>query len=777
MNSDILKAALAKLNAKASITPATQAAIRASNQHRSLFLHTPEESSYLPRLKQVCPSTLSISASSSVPTSLEALKLRLTQGNYQSCITSSDTILALLTGDPKAKISNFTGSLFKVFKQVNTGEYWEVLIVSSITRLVSVSSEPFTVARYLSKLATPAKWLDFPKLDYKVINNVHDYNEALDFMRGASLIAVDIETMKPVTIRCISYSGVKLIAGKLTIKTWVLHLTSMDSVHWMRVLNALPAAKVTQNGKYDHSYLYLYNAVCTNWLWDTATMHHCWYAELPKDLAYLSAFYVRDARYWKGAHDSRNLNELAEYAARDTHNTACVMLAWVHEAPDWAKHNYLMEFPINYPAHLAEMTGIKLDTERLEQVKQEKLEQVAAMEARLAHIVGVPGFNCGSPKQVKALTKLLAGQFLPSTDEKTLVKLAGKHPLNKLLVDLILEIRGERKLVSTYLKDSIAFSFPESCPEPRIVYSINPHGTDTGRNASKAHHFWVGLNIQNIPRGDTIKQIALAEPDFLFGEADYSQAETRGTGYVTGETKLIDAVEGKLGYNDFHSYNASAFFGTPYEQIYDDATGKTLDKALRDLSKRVNHGANYNMGATVLVDTMGETNVYKAGRILGLPLNWSATKIAEYLLNAFDKTYPAIRGAYQTWVKVTIATTKKLVGATGWTRYCFGNPSTNKLDLNAYVAHTPQSLNAMMVNKAFMAVFYKVWLPNPKHFMLQAQIHDSILFQYHKDYPQLADQVAECMHIPTPVTDINGVTRTLLVPTDIKIGGARWDGE
>jgi hypothetical protein len=83
----------------------------------------------------------------------------------------------------------------------------------------------------------------------------------------------------------------------------------------------------------------------------------------------------------------------------------------------------------------------------------------------------------------------------------------------------------------------------------------------------------------------------------------------------------------------------------------------------------------------------------------------------------------------------------------------------------------------MMVNKAFMAVFYKVWLPNPKHFMLLAQIHDSILFQYHKDYPQLADQVAECMNIPTPVTDINGVTRTLTVPTDIKIGGARWDGE
>jgi DNA polymerase I-like protein with 3'-5' exonuclease and polymerase domains len=683
----------------------------------------------------------------------------------------------LLTGDTKAKVSNFAGSILKLFKGTSATEYWEILVVSSITRLISVPSEPFIVARYLSKLAAPSAWLALPKLDYKVIQNVHDYNEALEFLRGATAIAVDIETMKPVTIRCISYSAVVLTSGIPNIKTWVLHLKDMDSIHWMRVLNALPAPKITQNGKYDHSYLYLYNAVCANWIWDTATMHHCWYAELPKDLGYLSAFYVRDARYWKGAHDSKNLNELAEYAARDTHNTACVFLAWVHESPDWAKRNYLMEFPVNYPAHVCEMTGIKLDTERLETVKAEKLIGIAAEESRLATLVGVPNFNCGSPKQVKALTKLLNGQELPSTDEKSLVKLGGKHPLNKLLVDLILNIRGERKLVSTYLKEDIAFSIPDACPSPRIVYSINPHGTDTGRNASKKHHFWVGLNIQNIPRGDTIKQIALAEPDFMFGEADYSQAETRGTGYITGETKLIDAVEGKLGYADFHSYNASAFFGTPYNQIFDDAKGKTLDKGLRDLSKRVNHGANYNMGASVLVDTMSEANVYKAGKILKLPLNWSAIKIADYLLAAFDKTYPAIRGAYQTWVKVQVATTRKLVGATGWTRYCFSNPSENKQALNGYVAHSPQSLNAMMVNKAFMRVFYEVWLPNPTTFMLQAQIHDSILFQYHKDYPQLADQVAECMHLPTPVTDINGVTRTLVVPTDVKIGGARWDGE
>lgn len=35
-------------------------------------------------------------------------------------------------------------------------------------------------------------------------------------------------------------------------------------------------------------------------------------------------------------------------------------------------------------------------------------------------------------------------------------------------------------------------------------------------------------------------------------------------------------------------------------------------KSFASLAKRVNHGANYNMGANVLVETMGLVNIYKA---------------------------------------------------------------------------------------------------------------------------------------------------------------------
>jgi hypothetical protein len=80
----------------------------------------------------------------------------------------------------------------------------------------------------------------------------------------------------------------------------------------------------------------------------------------------------------------------------------------------------------------------------------------------------------------------------------------------------------------------------------------------------------------------------------------------------------------------------------------------------------------------------------------------------------------------------------------------------------------------MILNKAYIRVFQNIYLPNPQDFKLHAQIHDSILFSYRKGREDLAFQVAEEMRIPTPVKDIFGVTRTLIVPVDLKIGGDRW---
>ena len=82
------------------------------------------------------------------------------------------------------------------------------------------------------------------------------------------------------------------------------------------------------------------------------------------------------------------------------------------------------------------------------------------------------------------------------------------------------------------------------------------------------------------------------------------------------------SIEDVTSPQDFHSGNVERFFGIPYADIYDDETGKTLNKEARDLGKRVNHGANYNMGPYVLVETMGLKNIFKARNLLGLTLHY-----------------------------------------------------------------------------------------------------------------------------------------------------------
>jgi len=497
--------------------------------------------------------------------------------------------------------------------------------------------------------------------------------------------------------------------------------------------------------------------------------------------------------YWKDLAETNDIEQYYRYNALDTWATINVWVQQILQAPAWAKRNYLLEFPLVYPCLLAEMTGLRRDMGKLVEARKDVDAKESETLTSLRRMIDVPGFNPGSHVQVKSLMKVLGcADIADSSGEKNLNKASYRHPLNARIFTKILDIRGWRKLATTYLRlDSDKEGSKDNGSKEyhgRILYALNPHGTDTGRLASREHHFWTGLQIQNIPRGVEVKQTICADDGFYLGECDLEQAESRDTANIAGDTSLIAAVSGA---RDFHSVNCSAFFGVPYESIYDDALGKTLNKALRDVAKRVNHGANYNMGAGTLVDTMGLENIFKARTLLGLKES-DPKKIATYLLAQFHRTYPSIAGKYYVSVVNEIGTTSRLtsrayhhteynkahftaddyIGQGDWVRYCFGKPDKNKLDLNSYVAHCPQSLNARTLNEAFLKVFYEIALPNPEHFRLHAQIHDSILFSYTEEglRKNLPDQVREAMEIATTVRDVSGTYRTFTVPAALKLG-------
>jgi hypothetical protein len=248
---------------------------------------------------------------------------------------------------------------------------------------------------------------------------------------------------------------------------------------------------------------------------------------------------------------------------------------------------------------------------------------------------------------------------------------------------------------------------------------------------------------------------------------------------------------------EYHSWNASAFFGVPYEQIYDEATGKKLNKKLRDLAKRTNHGANYNMGAFMMLSTMGPKMVAEAKRLLKL---WgSLTDVCEFLLGRYSATYPRVKGLWYSEIIKTIQMTKQLVSPLGWTRVFFSTPSkANKQALNAAVAHAPQNLSVGIVNREF----YNLWRcqlyggyyasnPHGKDWYLatpelyrvvdlvhairiKAQIHDSIFYQYRESRPDVPELVNQLMTTAVNVKGADGITRQMIIPTDISAGKNRW---
>lgn len=717
------------------------------------FVGTPDDRNYAAYLKG-CVADARVSASFSEPTTIREVEMVCEQKFTRSVISTSPLLLQKLLKEKTApKISNYAGSIIK-----HNG--YEYLFIDPLKQLITVPYGKFLTTRYCSKLTKPSTWRKLPTFNWQLLTNENIERAFLELV-NAELIAVDIETVETnLAITCIGYTGVWVYDGKLHTKSYVLPMTSEWALAWMRKFNwELKAPKVLQNGKYDIAYLARYNAVLYNYLWDTAAMMHCWYSELPKSLDAIASFFIRDSFYWKDLADTNDRMEYYRYNALDTWNTAMCAILWLLEAPEWAKKNYEIEFPLVFPTHLSEMTGIQRDMTKLVKAREDYQAKIDRDQKKLEAMT-VKGFNPNSPVQVKQLLTALGCADLASTDEKNLKKAALRHPINSRILNLILEIRGNRKLVSTYLSEGKELN-------GTILYSLSPWATDTGRLASKEHHFWCGLQIQNIPRGFSVKQTLRAFQGLRIAECDLEQAESRDTAYISGDTKLISAVESP---RDFHSTNASAFFGVPYEKIYSDELKKTIDKALRDLAKRVNHGANYNMGANVLVDTMGEDKIREAARILGLPKFWELKQIAEYLLSTFHKTYPAIRGSYYPWVINQVAKTRLLTGATGWTRYCFGNPRENKSDLNALVAHNPQSLNAMKLNQAYMKVFYEIALPNPEDFRLCAQIHDSILFQFKEGKEFYAEEVRKRMEIPLTITSTTGERYTYTVPAAIKAG-------
>lgn len=742
-----------------------------------LYYHTEEDIDYMAILKPMLQGNTTI-LKQRAPVAVTEMLMDAKQKEVKQIILSQPAAIKLIVPQGAGTQDDFAGSIIK------RGDV-EFLILNPLKHLVSVNYGKFLFDRYLSKFTAPQKWFHQTKFSWELANET-TIPDLYQLVVDSLYVAVDIETSTDNRrITCVSYTCVGIANGVFDTHSFVIPLTSLFWLECIRKLNATKTPKILQNGKYDHAYFFRFGVPCTGWYFDTVNLFHSYYSELPKRLDFLSSFSLRYCEFWKNS-GAGSLEDYYRYNARDGYYTANSFLSIIRDIPDWAISNYLQEFPTVFPCHQAEMTGLQVDLPTVAKLKVEQETVLEGRRTKLGIMVSSPIakkgklkgkylFNPSSHVQVQRLMKVLGCDISKGTGEIQIKKAIFQHPLNGILLDAVLEFRKARKLVSTYLVE-------EKFWKGRCYYALNPHGTDTARLASRESQFagWgedtelAGLQIHNIPRDRTdieIKSVFVSDEGFEFGEGDYEQAEAWDVGYLSGDKNLLDTLHsGK----DFHALNVERFFGVPYAKVFDDTNKKTLDVPLRYLSKRVNHGSNYNMGWQVLVDTMGLENIYKAKTLLGLNKYWGPKQIATFLLERYETAYPGVKGAYYDHIKYCVKTTKMLVSALGWTRYCFGNPEKSKHALNSYVAHPSQNLNAGCLNRAWMRIFTEVALKEPKDFKLCAQIHDSILFQYRRGRLDLVRKVHECMLFSIKVKDCKGIERDLRVPVAMKAGATRW---
>lgn len=727
---------------------------------------TPDDRPYLPKFREIVGAhDVKISLTSDEYISSIAAKVR---ANKLEAIITTDpvTMLTLLSTQPDFRrprnkngafkhltLDDYAGSCFLIpGSKLGVDHDVRVLILNPLAHLIITPEGKFVFRRFISKVTKPETW--FPQTPFSwELWKPETSARLLAKFSSAKLLAIDIETYvgdEQRRIHCVGYAG--LFADGST-HTVVVPFKDMLAHAFVRQLNSSMPAKIFQNGMYDNLYFLRFNVPCVNWLYDTQHLFHSWYAELPKRLDFLTAFAVRDIRYWKDDAKTGGEYELFEYNARDCWATLTAWCSLIIEVPTWALDNYRMEFPLVFPCLHMEADGLSLDSTKFDSAKSDAEAKLAIEKAKLSAWFG-PVFNPGSPDQCKRLLKVLGMGTVESADAKAMIACASIHPFNERIVSAIIAYRKQAKLLSTYFKWDKFWC-------DRLYGRTNPAGTDTGRMSATESSFWCGLQYQNIPAGNSVKSWIVPDAGWLFSECDYAQSDARGVGYLSGCKSLITLVESEL---DYHTQNASTFFGVKYMEV---------TTILRTLAKRVNHGANFNMGAAVMLETMGPKLVAQARLLLKLPSKLTLLQVCQHLLNVYANTYPEVKHAWYDELKRTIKLTKKLVSPFGHTRYFFGDPSANKPALNAAVAHGPQNLTAGVLN----AAFYPIWRESVYGSLrdlvrLKAQVHDSILFVYKGD--NTPSIVQTMMQIPVKVKGADGVVRTMIIPADVKKNGDSW---
>ncbi len=409
-----------------------------------------------------------------------------------------------------------------------------------------------------------------------------------------------------------------------------------------RCVNALKSffendkiAKIGQNIKFDILVLKSAGIEVNGYLWDTMIMHYLINSDERHGMDYLSEKYLKyrpipiSDLIGKGAKQLSmkdiDLKRVAEYAAEDADITYRLykVLHPILVSEKQLELYQVVEEPLIKVLAAMEFEGVKIDNERLNSYAHKLEEEIATVESQIMEFADDKTININSAKQLGELLfdKLKITSKAKTTktkqyktDEEYLTSLRGNHPI----IDMILEYRGLKKLLSTYVS-----ALPKliNAKTERIHTSYNQAVTTTGRLSS------TNPNLQNIPirddRGREIRASFIAREGYSILSADYSQVELRIMAHLSGDEAMIEAFRNGM---DIHTATASRVFGVTPEEVTSD---------MRRQAKSANFGIIYGISAFGLSENLGITRSEAKSLIDGYFESYP--KVKEYMDLSVDK--------------------------------------------------------------------------------------------------------------------------------------------
>ena len=385
--------------------------------------------------------------------------------------------------------------------------------------------------------------------------------------------------------------------------------------------------KVGQNIKYDILVLGHYGVEVRGPLFDTMVAHYVLQPELHHGMDYLAEIYLKyepihiEELIGPKGRKQKNMRDLPpaevyRYACEDADVTLKLKHVLERELDEHDARRLFEEIEMPLVPVLAymERNGVRIDPEALRQTSEHFTARMKQIEQEVYQLAGEE-FNIASPKQVgevlfdklrisdKAKKTKSKGQYV--TSEEVLESLKSKHPI----VEKILDYRGLRKLLSTYIDALPALVNPRT---GRIHTSFNQTVTATGRLSSS------NPNLQNIPvrneDGKEIRKAFIPDDGCEFFSADYSQIELRIMAHLSGDPHMLEAFrEG----HDIHAATAAKIYKKPIAEV---------TRTERTKAKTANFGIIYGISAFGLAERMGVDR-----------------REAKELIDEYFRTYPHVK--------------------------------------------------------------------------------------------------------------------------------------